>query len=61
MPGPRWSTSRTSPSGIGTSFAVSDVEVTSQRTRYVVMGHSVVGFFYNTLVIAVVVGVLTQG
>jgi len=25
------------------------------------MGHSVVGFFYNTLVIAVVVGVLTQG
>lgn len=46
---------------LGTSFAVSDVEVTSQRTRFVVMGHSVVGFFYNTLVIAVVVGVLTQG
>ncbi len=45
---------------IGTSFAVSDVEVTSRRAR-VVMGHSVVGFFYNTLVIAVVVGVLTQG
>jgi len=46
---------------IGTSFAVSDVEVTSGRARSVVMGHSVVGFFYNTLVIAVVVGVLTQG
>jgi len=46
---------------IGTSFAVSDVEVTSRRARAVVMGHSVVGFFYNTLVIAVVVGVLTQG
>jgi hypothetical protein len=45
---------------IGTSFAVSDVEVTSQRVRYVVMSHSVVGSFYNTLVIAVVVGVLTQ-
>jgi len=33
----------------------------SPRARSVVMGHSVVGFFYNTLVLAVVVGVLTQG
>lgn len=44
---------------IGTSFATSDVELATVRLRRVVMLHSIVAFFYNTLVIAVVFQVLS--
>ncbi|MEZ2371333.1 DUF1345 domain-containing protein [Arthrobacter sp. RCC_34] len=43
---------------IGTSFATSDVEVVGDRTRRVVLVHSIVGFFYNALVVAVAFQVL---
>jgi uncharacterized membrane protein len=43
---------------IGTSFATSDVEVLGIRTRRVVLVHSIVGFFYNALVVAVAFQVL---
>jgi uncharacterized membrane protein len=44
---------------LGTSFAVSDVNVTSQDMRWHVMVHSVVSFFYNAVVLAVAIGILT--
>lgn len=38
---------------VGTSFATSDVDVLNARTQRMVLVHSVVGFFYNALVVAV--------
>lgn len=42
---------------IGTSTAVSDVEVTSNNMRKLVMLHSVFSFFFNTLIVAAMVNV----
>lgn len=44
---------------LGVSFAVSDVEVIHRRTRWHVLIHEVVSFFYNTAVLAIAVGVVT--
>jgi uncharacterized membrane protein len=44
---------------IGVSFAASDVEVLSRQLRWHVMVHSVVAFFYNAIVLAVAVGIIT--
>ncbi|MGO8887525.1 MAG: DUF1345 domain-containing protein [Streptosporangiaceae bacterium] len=44
---------------IGTSFAVSDVNVASPSMRWHVMAHSVLSFFYNAIVLALAVGILT--
>jgi uncharacterized membrane protein len=44
---------------VGTSFAVSDVSVTTQAMRWHVMVHSVLSFFYNAVVLAVALGILT--
>lgn len=43
---------------LGTSFATSDVEITSVRMRRVVLVHTVLAFFYNALVVAVAFQVL---
>jgi uncharacterized membrane protein len=45
---------------VGVSFAASDVEVRSRPLRWHVTVHSVVSFFYNTVVLAIAVGVITQ-
>jgi uncharacterized membrane protein len=42
---------------IGTSTAVSDVSVTSNKMRKLVMLHSVFSFFFNTLIVAAMVNV----
>lgn len=44
---------------IGVSFAVSDVEVVRRSTRWYVLVHSLVSFFYNAGVLAIAVGVVT--
>jgi uncharacterized membrane protein len=44
---------------VGVSFAASDVEVRSRTLRWHVMIHSVVSFFYNAIVLAVAVGIIT--
>jgi hypothetical protein len=44
---------------VGTSFAVSDVNVTEDAMRQAVLGHQVLSFFYNTLVLATVVTMAT--
>jgi uncharacterized membrane protein len=44
---------------VGTSFAVSDVNVTTQAMRWHVMVHSVLAFFYNAVVLAAAIGFLT--
>jgi len=44
---------------IGTSFAVSDVNVTDQAIRRAVLGHQVLSFFYNTSVLALVINLVT--
>lgn len=43
---------------VGTSFATSDVNVTSVKMRRVVLIHSVFAFFYNAIVVAVAFQVL---
>ena len=45
---------------IGTSFATSDVKVISRTSRRVVLGHAVLSFAYNTVLIAVVINVITD-
>jgi uncharacterized membrane protein len=45
---------------VGTSFAASDVKVTSRRSRGVVLGHTILSFAYNTVLIAVVINVITD-
>ena len=44
---------------LGTSFAVSDVSVTSSSLRWHVMVHSVLSFFYNAIVLALAISILT--
>jgi uncharacterized membrane protein len=44
---------------IGTSFAVSDIVTTQQRTRLHVLGHSIVSFFYNSAILALAIGLVT--
>ena len=45
---------------VGTSFAASDVKVTSRTVRRVVLGHTILSFAYNTVLIAVVINVITD-
>ena len=45
---------------MGTTFATSDVTVVTRRARWIVLVHSIAGFFYNALVIAVAIQVLQQ-
>jgi len=40
---------------IGTSFAVSDVEVTDSKMRQGVLGHQILSFFYNTAILTLVI------
>jgi uncharacterized membrane protein len=44
---------------IGTSVAVSDVDVTDDAMRQAVLGHQILSFFYNTLILATVVTIAT--
>ncbi|NNG38304.1 DUF1345 domain-containing protein [Flexivirga sp. ID2601S] len=43
---------------LGTSFATSDVNVQDRRTRYVVLTHSVLAFFYNSIILSIAISVL---
>ena len=45
---------------IGTSFATSDVKVTSRTGCRVVLGHTILSFAYNTVLIAIVINVVTD-
>ncbi|GMA21198.1 DUF1345 domain-containing protein [Arsenicicoccus piscis] len=44
---------------LGSSFATSDVEITSRRMRFRVLLHSVLSFFYNAAVVALAISVIT--
>ncbi len=44
---------------IGTSFAVSDVNVTDQAMRRAVLGHQILSFFYNASILATVITMIT--
>lgn len=43
---------------IGTSFAVSDVEVTNSTMRRSVLGHQIISFFYNTVILAMAINLI---
>lgn len=43
---------------IGTSFAVSDVDVTNRAIRRAVLGHQILSFFFNTSILALVINLL---
>jgi uncharacterized membrane protein len=45
---------------IGTSFAVSDVNVTDRTIRRAVLGHQVLSFFFNTSILALVINLFTN-
>ena len=44
---------------VGTSFAVSDVDVTEDGMRQSVLGHQILSFFYNTSILATVISMAT--
>jgi uncharacterized membrane protein len=44
---------------VGTSFAVSDVDVTDDAMRHAVLGHQILAFFYNTSILATVITIAT--
>ena len=44
---------------VGTSFAVSDVNVTDDAMRQAVLGHQILSFFYNTCILATVITMAT--
>jgi uncharacterized membrane protein len=44
---------------IGTSFAVSDVNVTDSAIRRAVLGHQILSYFYNTSILATVITIIT--
>ena len=44
---------------VGTSFAISDVDVTDPAIRQAVLGHQILAFFYNTSILATVVTMVT--
>jgi uncharacterized membrane protein len=44
---------------VGTSFAVSDVDVTDDTMRRAVLGHQILSFFYNTSILATVITLAT--
>ncbi|WP_418060434.1 DUF1345 domain-containing protein [Pimelobacter simplex] len=46
---------------IGTTFAASDVDVLSTRTRWLVTVHSVLSFFLNALIIVLAFNTITNG
>lgn len=45
---------------IGTSFAVSDVEVTDSTMRRGVLGHQILSFFYNAAILALAINVIVS-
>jgi hypothetical protein len=44
---------------LGTTFATSDVSVTSSKVRWIAMVHSVLGFLYNAIVLAMAFKLIT--
>jgi uncharacterized membrane protein len=44
---------------IGTSFAVSDIDVTDRAIRRAVLGHQILSFFYNTTILALAIDLIT--
>jgi hypothetical protein len=44
---------------VGTSFAVSDVDVTEPAVRRTVLGHQILSFFYNTSILALIINLVT--
>ncbi len=46
---------------MGSTFAVSDVAVVTTRMRWHVMLHGILAFFYNAVVLATAIGVVTGG
>jgi uncharacterized membrane protein len=44
-----------------TTFAVSDVQVRSTRMRWTIVWHTTLAFFFNALIIALVINVITKG
>jgi uncharacterized membrane protein len=45
---------------LATSFAVSDIQITDRTIRRAALGHSVLAFAYNTAILSVAVGFLTD-
>lgn len=46
---------------IGTTFAVSDVEIADRRIRRIALGHGLLSFGYNTALLALVINLLFGG
>ena len=44
-----------------TTFAVSDVQVTSTRMRWTIVWHTTIAFFFNALIIVLTMNVVANG
>lgn len=44
-----------------TTFAVSDVQVTSTRMRWTIVWHTSMAFFFNAIIVALTINVITNG
>ncbi len=45
---------------VGTTFATSDVNVTRRSVRRAVLGHTVISFAYNTVILALVINLVVR-
>lgn len=43
---------------IGMTFQVSDVDITMSRMRHLTLAHSILSFFYNTIIVALTINVI---
>ncbi len=43
---------------IGMTFQVSDVDITTSRMRHLTLLHSIISFFYNTIIVALTINVI---
>lgn len=44
--------------GIGMTFQVSDIDITNARMRHLALAHSILSFFYNTIIFALTINII---
>ena len=58
---PATATSRTSPTAVGMSFAISDTNLTSSRMRATALKHGLLSYVFGSVIVASVVNLIASG